>query len=263
MNGWVKSFRCMLDNPVVCKDAEYFAVWNYLLLMAAHKEQDMMFNGERITLVPGQLITGRKAISGKFNIAESKVQRILKKLESEHQIEQQTSTKNRLISIVNWDKYQCDEQQTEQQVNNNRTTSEQQVNTNKNDKKDKNDKKSITRARDLTEFSGLLQQVIKDWLSYKTERGEEYSSVGFGMWLDEVRANLKKYSEKHISEVIRRTMAKEYRSVVWDWLAEYPRKPKEFESETPVNPAEVIGAEEQREKVQQMIRTRGGHFEAS
>lgn len=49
------------------------------------------------------------------------------------QIEQQTSTKNRLITIINWNEYQQSEQQIEQQVNSNRTTSEQQVNTNKND----------------------------------------------------------------------------------------------------------------------------------
>ena len=50
---------------------------------------------------------------------ESKVKRILKSFENEHQIEQQTANKNRLITVVNWDKYQSSEQQFEQQVNNN------------------------------------------------------------------------------------------------------------------------------------------------
>ena len=76
------------------------------------------------------LITGRKVIGKQFNISESKVQRVLKKLEIEQQIEQQTSNANRLISIVNWENYQSVEQQ-----------SEQPVNTNKNDKNEKNDKK--------------------------------------------------------------------------------------------------------------------------
>ena len=131
-SGWVKLYRQTLDNPVVCKDTETFAVWCYLLLMAAHKQRKVLFNNGVVELDEGQLITGRKAISEKFYISESKVQRILKLLESEHQIEQQTSSKNRLISIVNWHKYQSSEHQIEQQVNNERTTSEQQVNTNKN-----------------------------------------------------------------------------------------------------------------------------------
>lgn len=138
MEGYIKLHRTILDNPVVCKDAEYFTVWTYLLLNATHTECDMIFNGKRIMLKAGQLITGRKSISERFNISESKVQRVMKKLEIEQQIEQQTCSKNRLISIVNWNLYQSTEHQVEQQVNNNRTTSEQQVNTNKNVKNDKN-----------------------------------------------------------------------------------------------------------------------------
>lgn len=138
MDGYIKLHRKILENPIVCKDSEFFAVWSYLLLNATHKELPALFKDKKIILEPGQLITGRKSISTKFNISESKVQRVLKKLEIEQQIEQQTSNKNRLITILNWEEYQTTEQQIEQQLNNNRTTSEQQVNTNKNDKNDKN-----------------------------------------------------------------------------------------------------------------------------
>jgi hypothetical protein len=130
----------MLKNPVVCKDSEYLAVWIYLLLSATHFEYPELFKGKKITLKPGQLITGRKTISLKFDISESKVQRILKTLEIEHQIEQQTSNENRLITILNWNEYQESEQQNELPVNNERTTSEQRVNTYKNNKNIKNDK---------------------------------------------------------------------------------------------------------------------------
>lgn len=132
MSGWIKLHRKTLENPIVCKDSDHIAVWTYLLLNATHKEHQAIFSGEKITLMPGQLITGRKAISEKFNIHESKVQRILKSFEIEQQIEQQTSNRNRLITILSWDEYQCIEQQVEQPVNNKRTTDEQPVNTNKN-----------------------------------------------------------------------------------------------------------------------------------
>ena len=134
MEGWVKIHRKILDNPVVCKDSDTLAIWIYLIINATHKEIDMLFKGKRITLKEGQLITGRKSIAKKLDIAESKVQRILKMFEIEHQIEQQTSSQNRLISILNWHKYQDNEQQIEQRVNNDRTTSEQRVNTNKNER---------------------------------------------------------------------------------------------------------------------------------
>lgn len=132
MSGWIKLHRKTLDNPVVCKDSDHLAVWSYILLNATHKEYPSMFLGKKIMLQPGQLITGRKVIAEKFNISESKVQRILKTFENEQQIEQQNGNKNRLITVLTWSDYQDGEQQIEQQVNNNRTTTEQQVNTYKN-----------------------------------------------------------------------------------------------------------------------------------
>ena len=135
MNGWVSLHRKMLDNPVVCKDSDYMAIWIYLLLNATHAEIPAMFKGQKIMLNPGQLITGRKVISDKLRVTESKVQRVLKCYESERQIEQQTGNKNRLITIKNWNMYQCSEQQIERQMYNQRTTNEQQMNTNNNDNK--------------------------------------------------------------------------------------------------------------------------------
>ena len=134
MEGWIKLHRKVLDNPVINKDADYLAVWIYLLLNATHKEVSAIFKGKKILLIPGQLITGRKSISDDLSISESKIYRILNDFKSEQQIEQQTSNKNSLITILKWNEYQNNEQQDEQQMNNKRTASEQQVNTNKNER---------------------------------------------------------------------------------------------------------------------------------
>lgn len=138
MEGWIKIHRKILENPIICKDSDYLAVWIYLLLNATHKEIPALFKGKKIILQKGQLITGRKSMASQLKISESKIFRIINDYKSEQQIEQQTSNKNSLITILNWDKYQQIEQQNEQQVNNKRTTNEQQMNTNKNVKNDKN-----------------------------------------------------------------------------------------------------------------------------
>lgn len=138
MEGWIKIHRKILDNPIICKDSDYLAVWIYLLLNATHKEIPALFKGKKIILQKGQLITGRKSIAKQLKISESKIYRIINEFKSEQQIEQQVSNHNSLITIINWDKYQQIEQQNEQPVNNQRTTSEQPVNTNKNVKNDKN-----------------------------------------------------------------------------------------------------------------------------
>ena len=128
-DGYVKLYRSIWDNPVVSKDADHIAVWVYLLTHATHDGTSVMFGGKRIRLKPGELTTGRKVLAREMQISESKVQRILKSFESEQQIEQRTDRQCRLISILNWNEYQQSEQRNEQRVNNDRTTSEQRVNT--------------------------------------------------------------------------------------------------------------------------------------
>ena len=153
-NGYVKIHRKLLNNPIVMKDCEHLAVWVYLLLNATHQDRNVLFKGKKIIIGPGQLITGRKSISSELQISESKVQRILNFFESEHQIEQQTSNKNRVITLTNWHKYQDNEHQNEQQLNNNRTTTEQQLNTNNNDKNVNNVRNIYSTSTNKEEING-------------------------------------------------------------------------------------------------------------
>jgi hypothetical protein len=140
--GWIKLHRCLLDNAV-CQKSAYFHLWVTLLLMAAHKEHEFIFNNEIHKVTPGQLITGRKKLSKKTRIHESTVQRVLKCFENEQMIEQQNLGKYRLITIKNWNIFQATqtgEQDIEQPVNSKRTSPEQPVNTYKNEKNGKNEK---------------------------------------------------------------------------------------------------------------------------
>jgi len=130
--GYVTIHRKILDNPVVFKDSDHLSVWVYLMLNATHKKYQAMFNGRSITLLPGQLITGRLSIAKKLKINDSKVKRILFLFKSEQLIDQQPTNQNSLITLVSWCKYQKSDQQNGQQVDNEWTTSDQQVTTNKN-----------------------------------------------------------------------------------------------------------------------------------
>jgi len=109
-----------------------------------HKPKEFLFNGKIQKIKRGQFITGRKALSSETGIHRSKIERILKTFESEHQIEQQKTNKFRLITVKNYNKFQIGEQQIEQQVSNKRATNEQPVSTNNNDNNNNNDNKSIT-----------------------------------------------------------------------------------------------------------------------
>jgi hypothetical protein len=136
--GYIKLWRSLKYNPVMQKP-EYLSVWIYLLMTANYKESEFVFNDSKTVVKLGSFITSRAKIAINTGVQESKVERILKYLETEQQIEQQSFNKFRIISIVNWSKYQQTEQETEQLVNSKRTASEQQVNTYNKDKKDKKD----------------------------------------------------------------------------------------------------------------------------
>lgn len=162
MNGWIKLHRKLLENPIVYKDQDYFIVWITLLLMAAHEEKNVLLNGQKIQLHPGQLITGRKQLSEKTHVEQHKVDRILKVLKNEQQIEQQTTTGGRLITLINWTKYQESEQQNEQQVSNEWATSEQRVSTIQECKNVKKEKNKYIYAREEP-----LDSAIKDFVEHR------------------------------------------------------------------------------------------------
>ena len=165
--SWIKVYRKSIDSKFA-KNMELFGFWNYLLLKAQFKKSFDNFGTE---LHAGQFSTGRKQISLETGLSESKVERFLKKLEIEHQIEQQKTSKNRIITITNWDNYQRCEQHIEQQVNNKRTTSEQQVNTLEECKERKERKeRNILSSKNSTIFKNIV-----DYLNLKT--GKNFKSA--------------------------------------------------------------------------------------
>lgn len=150
--GWIKLHRSLLDHPRF-RDGAWLRVWTYLLLNATHTEYRVIFAGKEVVLRPGQLITSRNSIVDFCGVERSKVERILKTLKTEQQIEQLASNTSRLITILNWNEYQKVEQQNEHQVSNDRAASEQQVSTNKNGKKEKNVKEGGEASPPRTRFT--------------------------------------------------------------------------------------------------------------
>lgn len=172
--GYLKLYRSTLDNPIVMKDADHLAIWIWLLMNARYKPTDVMFGGKRITLKPGQMTTGRRVISQTLGVSESKVQRVLSAFESEHQIEQLTDHRCRLISIVRWSEYQSDEQLTEQELNKFRTSSEQVVNTKR--KKEKERERKEKEGESL--YYGLSTEVQEAMSAYEEMRKKRKWAFG-------------------------------------------------------------------------------------
>jgi len=170
--GWIMLHRKLLDDPIIQRP-KYCHLWIVLLLKAQHKRSDFIWDNQRQTLQPGQLITGRKQLSQETRIPESTIERILKYLESEHQIGQQTTPKFRIITIKNWEKYQS-LRQSGQQTDNKRTTDGQQMDTYNNDKNANNDNK-YSQNSDEFQLSKLLLDLI-------LERKPDFKKPSLAKW---------------------------------------------------------------------------------
>jgi hypothetical protein len=123
--GWIKLHRSLLDHPRY-SDEKWFRVFVHLLLLATHRARRDTFKGKVITLRPGQLITSLPEIEATLGIHQSSVRRILETLKIDRQIFWESGNKNRLITIVNWEKFQETQPQESAKPTDNRQTTDRQ-----------------------------------------------------------------------------------------------------------------------------------------
>lgn len=184
-NGWIKLHR-KIEDSVVFSNEKGLKIWIWCLLRAGHKEKSIFIGRNKITLFPGQFVSGSNTMEEELNLGRSTVWYWLSILEKEGQVRIKTTNKYSIITIPNWDKYQ--------EVGNKWEADGKQMGTNKNDKNDKKyfsaeaqeeiitlDDSSSSRtyvnsAGLLDEATGAWAQVNpeehKNWLRLnKTERG--------------------------------------------------------------------------------------------
>jgi transcription termination factor NusB len=187
--GWIKVHR-RLKESAVFGDPDLLKLWLLCLLKATHKPREVVIEKQVVRLEPGQFVTGRFELEKEYNdgvpnrkkISASTLQRWLRKLETWQMLNIKTYSKFSIVTVSNWTEYQQDEQQ----VNNKWTTDEQQVDTDKNDKNGKNDKKyygEFVRLTDeehqkLTERLGqaLTADYIERLNNYIGSKGTKYKS---------------------------------------------------------------------------------------
>lgn len=187
-HGYIKLYRKVMDS-FVWTNPNMYKLWSLCLMKASHERRKFLFNGKEMWLNSGEFVTGRDAITFEMNkgakrehqVNSASVWRWLKKFESEQMLNIKSTTKYSVISINNWEEYQGGEQQ----VNINRTTSEQQVNTNKNDKNDKNEKNN-----NIHDGESKLQEIV-----------QIYESI-FGMINSFVFQNLEQWCEDLSPELV-------------------------------------------------------------
>lgn len=146
--GWIKLYRCLLDDPVwQCSTPQQKVILVTLLLMANHAERKWQWQGQPYTCKPGQMITSLASIRQKCggNISLQRIRTALERFESMGFLTKQSNTQNTLITICHWNTYQSGEGP-DNTVDNTRLTHRSQtdnkrITPNKNVKNSKNEEK--------------------------------------------------------------------------------------------------------------------------
>jgi len=156
-SGWVKLWREMLSKAIWSSSSpEQKTVLITVLLLANHERNEWIWKGEKYSCNAGQLITSLRSLQEACGdgVSMQNVRTALVKFEKLGFLTNESTKTGRLITIVNWAKYQGDGESTNKAFNKEVTKHSQSTNKaltpNKNDKNDKNDKK---RERARTRFS--------------------------------------------------------------------------------------------------------------
>ena len=198
MEGFIYLHRKLLENPI-CQKPAYLSLWIILLLKASYAEKEMIWDGGIIKLEAGQFITGRKKLSMETGIPESTIERALDYMEkSGQQIKQQKNNRFRIITIVNWSKYQKNGQQMDTKTDSKRTTDGQLADTINKDNKD--NKNKVVGQADNDISGKLLNSLIRKYHDIvKAQKGYEAKTTAGD--IKNLKSFLKESSEEETTAI--------------------------------------------------------------
>jgi len=130
MSGWIKLHRQITDWEWY-DDHNTFRLFIHLLLKANHKERS--YRGTTIEV--GCIMTGRELLSKETGLSVQQIRTCLERLKLTNEITIKSDKQGTIIQVVKYKDYQV----LTNESTTNQPTSNQQVTTNKNDNKEKND----------------------------------------------------------------------------------------------------------------------------
>ncbi|MFP5109675.1 hypothetical protein ACSU6B_23395 [Neobacillus sp. C211] len=190
MQGWIKLHRELMNKPIWLESTpEQKVILVTVLMMANHKGNEWEWKGQRYKAEPGQFVTSLEAIaknSGK-GISVQNVRTALKRFQKYEFLTDESTNRNRLITIVNWGIYQSEEDEANRQTNSQLTGNQQAVNrqltTNKNDKNEKNEKEDISSKSKKQNFEQVHMDLAEYLLNAIKENHPEFKQpTNLGNW---------------------------------------------------------------------------------
>lgn len=132
---WIKLYRKIIKSPI-WDNEKALKVWIWCLIKATHEDREQLIGNKIINLKKGQFVFGRKKASEELQMTESTVYRNINLLQDLQMLKIKPNNKFSIVTVEKWEDYQISNISNEQQkpvhLNIKTTSSEQQMNTNKN-----------------------------------------------------------------------------------------------------------------------------------
>ncbi|MGD6967136.1 hypothetical protein ACQCVP_11960 [Rossellomorea vietnamensis] len=129
--GWIKLHRKLLQSDIF-QNEKMLKVFMYCLLKASHIPFKQRVGRQQVFVGPGQFVFGRKVASADTGMKESTLWEYMKILEEDGVINIKSNNKYSVITIVNWEVYQSQDENSDNKSDSKQTTNQQQIDTYKN-----------------------------------------------------------------------------------------------------------------------------------
>lgn len=171
--GWIKLWRELKDKPIWKQSTpEQCKVLVTILMMVNYKSEEWEWKGKKFMVEAGQMITSLDSIQKqcKKGVSIRNVRTALVRFENLGFLTNESTKQGRLISILNWHSYQSTDKETDKapdnQLTNDRQTTDKRLTPIKEVKKDKNDKngkkeRKKTIAFDQSKFDAFKEAYPK------------------------------------------------------------------------------------------------------
>lgn len=133
--GWIKLHRKTKNHWLYQeKPFDRYHAWEDILMSANHEQNTFLHGNTLLTIEPGQFVTSLRKLGERWGWSQEKVRRFLNLLVSDAMVRIECDTKKTVIAVENWDIYQTERNG----ARHNCDTNETPIETNKNEKNDKN-----------------------------------------------------------------------------------------------------------------------------
>ncbi len=105
IEGYVRLHRRLLEGAIF-SNPSLLKTWIWCLLKASHKEHKQTVGLKKITLMPGQFITGRFVGAAELKLNPSTFWKYMLWLRDNQSLDIQGNNKYSLVSLTNWELYQ-------------------------------------------------------------------------------------------------------------------------------------------------------------